>query len=100
MGDELIEALREAHVAYYTMMSTAASFGVDPQAAMAERGITIMDYSQAGMRFMEKINEELAADETGAFAHWMGDLRKAAEEKYSAIFKELSGGGLGDDIDF
>mgnify|MGYP006879134045 CR=1 FL=1 len=82
------------------MMSTAASFGVDPQAAMLERGITLMDYSQASMRFMDRINAELSADPTGAFNHYIGDLRTAAEKKYTAIFKELAGGAIGDDIEF
>lgn len=101
-SDDAVEKIPtvEAFIDVEQMMSTAASFGVDPQAAMLERGITIMDFSQASMRFMEKINAELAADDTGAFNHYISDLRKEAETKYTAIFKELAGGAIGDDIDF
>ena len=52
------------------------------------------------MRFMQKINEQLAMDDDGAFNHYISDLRTEAEKKYAAIFKELAGGVIGDDIDF
>lgn len=101
-ADDAVEKIPtvEAFIDIEQMMSTAASYGVDPQAAMAERGVTIMDFSQASMRFMKTINEQLAMDDEGAFNHHLSALRKEAENKYTAIFKDLSGGALGDDVDF
>lgn len=101
-SDDAVEKIPtvEAFIDIEQMMSTAASFGVDPQAAMAERGVSVMDFSQASMRFMTKINAELAGPNCADFNAYLGDLRKAAEEKYTAVFKDLAGGALGDDIEF
>ncbi len=101
-ADDAVEKIPtvEAFIDIEQMMSTAASFGVDPQAAMAERGVSIMDFSQASMRFMEKINAELAGPNQAEFNAYLSELRKTAEVKYTAIFKDLAGGALGDDIEF
>lgn len=90
----------DAFIDIQVLMSTAASFGLDPQAAMAEQGISLMDYSQAGLHYMEVITQQGLDDPGGDETNRQSEVRTEAEAKYTALFKDLAGGTLGDDIDF
>lgn len=90
----------EAFIDVEQLMASATQYGVDPQAALKERGLTVMDYSQASMKFMELINRELSGPNVADYNAGLSQLRDAASKKYDAIFKDLAGGALGDDIEF
>lgn len=92
----------ESYLDVQGLMHAATEVGVDPQAMLKERGLTVHDFSEAGMRFMPEINERLAAEteDGNAFREWFTQTNDAAVGRYRAVFKEIAGPGVGDDIEF
>lgn len=92
----------DQYIDVQSLMQAASDVGIDPQAMLAERGLTVMDFSQAGMRFQEDLHRRLA-DESPEGSRFRDDFTRKTNEgvaKYSAMFREITGGGVADDIEF
>lgn len=100
-GPEAIATLEE-YIDVSALLQAASEVGADPQAMLQERGLTVHDFSSAGLRHSEElIRRQSDEGPDGAeFRDWYTATTNAAVEKYRALFAQHTGGGVADDIDF
>jgi len=92
----------EKFIEVQAMMSAAASYGVDAQAYLNEQGLSIMDYSQLSMHWMNFQNEQMspANPVSNDFIQWFSNAHQYYRYKAEEFFASQNGGKLGDDITF
>jgi triacylglycerol lipase len=88
----------EQFIDVQNLFSAASQFGIDPTSALTERGLTLMDYSQAGMHYMAEMNS--AHTSNPDLLRKIGAWHEQYREVHEARFEAEAGGRIGDDIEF
>jgi hypothetical protein len=89
----------ESFIDIQNLVSVAAQFGVDPTNALAQRGLTLMDFSQAGMHYMAEQTALFSSDD-GEATEWFAERHAHYRAVHEAHFRAQTGNAIGDDIDF
>ncbi len=66
-------------------MEAASKAGADPQAVLAEHGLTVFEYSQDGAYWMKKMREQSLSGDTAAINAWNAELARY-EAEYAARY--------------
>lgn len=87
----------ETYIKVGEHMSVASKYGVDAQTLLGQYGLTVMDWSQAGMHWMQQFHARANDPE---FNQWFSDMHLHYQAHFEQEFQLQAGGGLGDDIKF
>ncbi|WP_105384540.1 hypothetical protein [Neorhizobium alkalisoli] len=69
----------------YGHMEAASKAGADPQAVLAEHGLTVFEYSQDGAYWVQKMREQSLSGDTAAINAWNAELARY-EAEYAARY--------------
>jgi hypothetical protein len=87
----------ESYIKVGEHMSVATKYGVDAQTLLGQYGLTVMDWSQVGMHWMQFMN---ARFDDQQFMGWFSATHQHYREHFEEEYRKSQGGGLGEDIQF